>query len=129
MKSLKQYYSILKKDITRNGAVARNHFLDSITGSDVQSSNLLSSLAEFIGIRKKTIWSNAKLRLRLETEHTLIPIATRMQRKSPEGDSYMSTEWKVRGMGFYELESTSEVMKGHHQVFKVQLLFICLFLM
>ena len=129
MKSLKQYYSILKKDITRNGSVARNHFLDSITGSDVQSSNLLSSLAEFIGSRKKTIWSNAKLRLRLETEHTLIPIATRMQRKSPEGDSYMSTEWKVRGMGFYELESTSEVMKGHHQVFKVQLLFICLFLM
>ena len=42
MKSLKQYYSILKKDITRNGSVARNHFLDSITGSDVQSSNLLS---------------------------------------------------------------------------------------
>ena len=68
MKSLKQYYSIIKKDITRNGSVARNLFLDSITGSDVQSSNLLSSLAEFIGIRKKTIWSNAKLRLRLETE-------------------------------------------------------------
>ena len=120
MKSLTQYYEILKKDKTRDGSVSRKVFLDSITGEDVQSNNLLSKLAELIGVRKPTIRSSAKVRSKLDSDHKVIPIVTRMQRKSPQGKGFISTEWKLKAIGFYESDAISDVLKGHNNVYKVK---------
>ena len=120
LNSLKSYYEILKKDLTKDGSVSRKLFLESITGSDVQSNNLLSSLAELMGVRKTTMCKSAKNREKLESDQKLVPILTRMQRKSPQGPGWISTEWKIKAVEFYEMDAISDIIKGHNYVYKVR---------
>ena len=46
LRSLQQYYEIMRKDMTRSGVISRQLCLDAITGLDVRDNSLLSSLAE-----------------------------------------------------------------------------------
>ena len=105
--SLKDYFEIIKCDLTRNAVVSRKVVLDSITGVTVRENNQLTNLAEFIGVRKPSVLISAKDRLNLESEQKLIPIVNRIQRKSPQGDSFLSTEWKLSAISFYENDAIS----------------------
>ena len=117
--SLKDYFEIIKCDLTRNAVVSRKVVLDSITGVTVRENNQLTNLAEFIGVRKPSVLISAKDRFNLESEQKLIPIVNRIQRKSPQGDSFLSTEWKLSAISFYENDAISDILKGHNNVHKV----------
>ena len=119
LKSLTVYYEILIKDQTREGVVARKMFLEGISGADVQSKQLLSSLAKLVGIRKNSILKSAKDRNKIECDQKLIPIVTRIQRKSPVGEGFISLDWILKAVSFYESDGISEVLKGHNNIFKV----------
>ena len=121
MNSLENYYTMMKTDLSRSGALSRKMCLESLTGSDVQNNNLLRCLADRIGARKESVLNSAKRRVKMESDQTLIPIVTRMQRKKPEGDGYLTQEWILKAVQFYELDSTSDVLKGHCNVFKVSI--------
>ena len=121
MSSLKDYLSILKKDSSRNGVVARKVLFESVTGPSVRDTNLLSVLAEEIGARKGTILQSAKSREKFESDMKLIPFASRLQRKPPVGQNVISPEWQVKAWGFFDSEVVSDVVKGHTNVMKVTL--------
>ena len=57
--------------------------------------------------------------MKLDEERKLVPLVSRLQRKSPEGQNIISTQWKVEAIGFFEPEVISDVLKGHNNVFKV----------
>ena len=120
LESLKQYYTILKQDSTREGIVARKLFLECITGSDVCNNNFLSHLADYMGARKHSVIDSSKNRLKVETNQKLIPIVTRLERKTPDGKKIISIEWKVKAVAFFETDEISDVLKGHNNVFKVK---------
>ena len=120
LRSLQQYYEIMRKDMTRSGVISRQLCLDAITGLDVRDNSLLSSLAERIGARKESILNSAKRRAKLDQGSKLLPIVARMQRKSPEGSGYLTDEWVLKVVLFYEWDSISDVMKGHCNTHKVK---------
>ena len=122
LKSLKVYYEILKKDLTRDGVVSRKMFLESISGADVQSNQLLTSLAKLVGIRKRTLTASSNDRIKIESEQKLVPILTRIQRKSPEGVGFISLDWILKATTFYESDLISDILKGHNNVHKVKFL-------
>ena len=121
MNSLEKYYKLMKTDLSRSGALSRQMCLESLTGSDIQNNNLLKCLADRIGARKESVLNSAKRRVKMESDQKLIPIVTRMQRKKPEGDGFLTQEWILKAVQFYELDSTSDVLKGHCNVFKVSI--------
>ena len=119
--SLRKYYSILKQNLSREGVLARKIILESITGSDVSENNFLTHLSEFMGVRKESVIEGSKNRSKIESMKKLIPIVSRLERKSPEGVKFISIEWKVKAVAFFETDEISEILKGHNNVFKVQL--------
>ena len=124
MRSLSEFLNILKRDSTRDGVVVRKLLFESLTGSSVRDLNLLSQLAVAIGARKRSILAGACRRSKLETDHKLVPIVARLQRKSPEGKHVISTQWKLEVVGFFETDAISEVLKGHNHVYKVGYFYI-----
>ena len=118
--SLRKYYTILQTDLTRQGIVTRKLFLESVTGSDVCSQNLLSSIADYIGARKHSVIESSKQRKKIEKNAELTPIIQRLKRKNPEGTKIVSVVWEIKAVAFYESEELSDVCKGHHNVFKVK---------
>ena len=119
LESLRKYYVILKQDLTREGIVSRKLFLESITGSDVCDKNLLSQVSHYMDARKPSVLEGSKLRSKIESDQKLIPIMNRLERKAPEGGTFISIEWKLKAVSFYETDEVSDVCKGHHCVFKV----------
>ena len=101
--------------------MARKIILESITGSDVSENNFLTHLSEFMGVRKESVIEGSKNRSKIESMKKLIPIVSRLERKSPEGVKFISIEWKVKAVAFFETDEISEILKGHNNVFKVQL--------
>ena len=106
--------------MSRSGVISRQLCLDAITGLDVRDNSLLSSLAERIGARKESILNSAKRRAKLDQGSKLLPIVARMQRKSPEGSGYLTDEWVLKVVLFYECDSISDVMKRHCNTHKVK---------
>lgn len=120
LESLRKYYTILQTDLTRQGIVTRKLFLESVTGSDVCSQNLLSSIADYIGARKHSVIESSKHREKIEKNAELTPIIKRLKRKNPEGTKIVSVVWEIKAVAFYESAELSDVCKGHHNVFKVK---------
>ena len=100
--------------------MARKLFLEGITGSDVWENNFLSNLADYIGARKHSVIDSSKNRLKIENDQKLIPIISRLERKTPDGEKIISIEWKVKAVAFFETDEISEILKGHNNVFKVK---------
>ena len=119
MQSISDYLGILKQDSSRNGVVAKKCFYESVKGSTIRDNNMLSELADRIGARKGTLLASAKERLKMDDNKELVPFASRLRRKRPEGQKVVSTEWQIRAWEFYESEEISEVVKGHTNVMKV----------
>lgn len=117
--SLRQYLDILKSDFCRDVSVIKKLVFESLTGPTVRENNLMTSLAEKIGARKNSIFSSATQRVKLESNSKVLPIVSRLQRKSPEGDHYISNQWKVEAYGLYESHKVSDVIKGVNNVHKV----------
>ena len=110
---------MLKRDSSRNGVVARQLLFESLTGSSVRDANLLTELSKKICARQATIWTSAQSRSKIDNVQKLVPFVCRIQRKSPEGQNVISIEWKMKAVGFFELDAVSDVLKGHNNVLKV----------
>ena len=67
------------------------------------------------------ILKSAEVRKKLETTMKIAPIVGRPQRKSPEGEKYISMKWKLEAFELYDSHLVSDVMKGVTQVHKVWL--------
>ena len=79
----------------------------------------MSHLADQMGARKPTVLECAKSRASLDDRQKLIPMISRLERKTPDGKGIISVEWKLKAVAFYEQDETSDIMKGHNNVFKV----------
>ena len=120
LKSIAEYHEMLKLDSSRNGFAARQLLFESLTGSSVRDSNLISELSGTIRVRKTTLLTSAKSRSKMDNDHhQLVPFVSRIQRKSPEGQNVISIEWKMKAVMFFELDAVSDVLKGHNNVHKV----------
>ena len=119
LESIKKFYNILKQDHSRNGVVGRKFLLESASGADVCDKNLLSQLSEFMGARKQTVLDCAKSRNKLDDGQKLLPMLSRLQRKTPDGLGIISVEWKIHAVSFYEQDVISDIQKGHNNVHKV----------
>ena len=106
-------------DLSRNGNLCRKVLYESLTGPSVRESNHLTELADFLDARRKTVYTSAKEREKLEETQKIRPFMERLCRKPPSGDSVISPEWKLAAGTFYELDCVSEIIKGHHRMFKV----------
>ena len=117
LESVKDYYELVKSDLTRIGVVLKQVILECISGPTVRDANQLSQLSEVFCARKKTVYEMSKLRLSMEENQKLVPLVERLARKSPEGDKIITNEWKLKCVEFYETKS--EIVKGHHSMYKV----------
>ena len=124
LSSIKDYLSILKPDLRRDVSLVKKLLFESLTGPKVRDNNLLSSLAAAIGGRKKSIIESSARRVKLELSTKMLPIVSRLIRKAPEGEKYISNQWKAEAYGFYESHLISDVIKGVNNVFKVLLSWI-----
>ena len=120
--SIREYLIILKPDLSRDVSLVKKLLFESLTGSKVRDNNLLSSLAETIGARKQTVLHCAAQRVKLEINTKMLPIVSRLIRKSPEGEKYISNHWKAEAYGLYENHLISDVIKGVNNVYKDYLL-------
>ena len=123
--SVKDYYKLVKSDLTRSGVVLKQVILECISGPAVREANQLSQLSEVFCARKKTVYEMSKMRLSMEENQKLVPLVQRLARKSPEGDKIITNEWKLKCVEFYETKS--EIVKGHHSMYKVGSKFLRLF--
>jgi hypothetical protein len=119
LKSIKDYLDIIKQDLSRDGVVAKKCLYESVTGASVRDSNMLCELAEKISARKGTILASAKDRLKMDNDLELVPFASRLRRKPPEGQKVISPEWQIMAWEFYESGVVSDVAKGHTNVMRV----------
>ena len=117
--SLKHYLNMLKSDFGRDVSVIKKLLFESLTGPMVRDNNLMTSLAEKIGARKNSIFNSALRRVKLEADNLVLPIVSRLQRKCPDGDRYISNQWKAEAYGLYESHLISDVIKGVNNVYKV----------
>ena len=67
--------------------------------------------------RLKTLYETSKVRFLVEENKEMTPLVEKLARKSPEGDTIISREWKLKGVHFYE--TNSEPIKGYHCMYKV----------
>ena len=102
--------------MTRNGIITRKIVLESVSGSNIRDANQLSMVADTIGARRKTLHASSAYRIRIEDNEKITPLVEKLARKSPEGDSVISYDWKLKAVNFYE--ANSEIIKGHHSVYK-----------
>ena len=98
--SVKDYYKLVKSDLTRNGVVLKQVILECISGPAVREANQLSQLSEVFCARKKTVYEMSKMRLLMEENQKLVPLVQRLARKSPEGDKIITNEWKLKCVEF-----------------------------
>ena len=119
LSSIKQYLNILKPDLGRDVTVIKKLIFESLTGPMVRDNNLMTSLAEKIGARRNSLYDSAAKRVKLESDNRVLPIISRLQRKSPEGDKYISNQWKAEAYALYEDHLISDVVKGVNNVHKV----------
>ena len=124
LESLKEYYQIALSDRSRNGVTLRKVVLESVSEAAVRESNQLKQLGEFLGARRHLLVEMSKLRSIIEDKQKLVPLVEKLARKAPEGENIISMEWKLRATCFYEQDNISDVVKGHHAVYKV--CFLCL---
>ena len=117
--SIRDYLNILKPDLCKDVCLVRKLLFESLTGSLVRENNLLSSLSETIGARKPTLLESANRRVKLENNIKMLPIVSRLIRKSPQGDKHITNQWKVEAYGLYESDLVSDVIKGVNNVYKV----------
>ena len=123
LKSIRGYYTLGLSDTSRNGVTVRKIILESVSGTVISKNGQLSQLANLLGARKSTVYECSKVRLALEEKGELIPLVEKLARKSPEGDKIISTEWKIKAGQFYE--QVSEIVKGHHSMYKVRYNVVC----
>ena len=114
--SLKDYYQFALKDLTWNGIATRKVILESISGSALRENSQLSLAADVIGARKKSLYNASATRKSIEDNFKIIPLVEKLARKPPSGDGFVSDEWKLKAVLFYE--SKSELIKGHNNLFK-----------
>ena len=88
-----------------------------LSGPTVRDANQLPQLCEVFCTRKKTLYEMSKLRLSMEENQKLVPLVERLARKSPEDEKIITNEWKLKCVEFYETKS--EIVKGHHSMYKV----------
>ena len=105
--------------MTRNGISCRKFLYESVTGPSVRDENELTEIADFLGARRKTIYESAQVREKLDETQKIKPFMDRLCRKPPSGDTFISPEWKMTAGTFYELDCVSEIIKGHHKLYKV----------
>ena len=91
--------------------------LESVCGLEIRDSQQLTLLSEVLGIRKKTMFEMAKQRTLMEENQELAMLVEKLGRKPPEGEKYISPEWKLEAGHFYEDKSV--LVKGHHAIYKV----------
>ena len=118
--SVRDYYQLALADLTRSGISTRRILLESISGYQTRDSHQLSQLAESIGARKQTLLECSRSRSEAEKKKELTQLVERLGRKPPEGEKYVSLDWVIKAGTFYELESSSDVCKGHNQMHKVR---------
>ena len=118
LSSIKEYLVLLKSDLSRDGNLVKKLILESVSGQSIRENNLLSQLAEELDVRKATVLNNVDNRIKFETEVKIVPIVSRLQRRSPVGDKFISTKWKLDAYGLYENQLVSDVLKGYHNVKK-----------
>ena len=116
--SIKGYFDVIVKDLTRNGITVRKHFLESLSAPSMSSKDL-AELAGFLGVRRKAVSAAADGRAKLEEDQLLQPFAERMARKQPVGEKVVTLDWKLKAGEFFESDSISDVIKGHHKLYKV----------
>ena len=117
LESVRSYYKLAQSDSSRNGITIRKIILESVSGSAVRNAMQLWQLGDILGARKKTVYECSKVRLSIDEKEEMIPLVEKLARKAPEGESFISQEWKLKGVQFYEMKS--EIIKGHHCMYKV----------
>ena len=117
--SIKDFYQIALKDLSRNGVTIRKIVLESTSGTKVKNSNQLSQLAEILGARRQTLVESSKMRNSEEENQRLKPLVERLGRKPPEGENVISLAWKIKAGRFFEQDNVSDIVKGHHCMYKV----------
>ena len=117
--SVKSYYQIARKDLSRNGTTMRKIVCESVSGSAIRNANQLNLLAESLGARRQTLFDMSKMRVLTDENENLVHLVEKIARKPPEGGKIISMEWKIKAGHFYEQENISDVIKGHHCVYKV----------
>ena len=119
LSSICEYHKIVLGDLSKNGTLCRKVLYECITGPSVRDCSQLTMLADLLPARRKTVYASAKEREKLEETQQIRPFMDRLCRKPPTGDSVISPEWKLATGSFYELDCVSEIIKGHHKIFKV----------
>ena len=100
--SIKNYYDLIKNDISTTGVVIKKVILESCCGEEITSSNLMNQLALFLGARRGTVFECSRSRVKLQQQKELIPVMQRLARNPISGDNIISPEWKVTVAGWYE---------------------------
>ena len=116
LESIKEFYRLTLKDLSRNGSATRKLVLESVAGSTIRDRNQLSQLADAIGARRKTLYIASKERKKVEENEKIIPLIEKLGRKPPEGEHIICEEWKLNAVNFYEQKS--ELIKGHNNLYK-----------
>ena len=120
--SIRDYYGLIKNDITTEGVVIKKVILESCCGEEIVSLNLVKDLATFLGARRGTVMECSRSRIRLQKQSELLPVMERLARKPISGSRKITQEWKLIVAGWYESDTISEVVKGHNNVFKVRVI-------
>ena len=120
LSSLRDYYNLIKSDSTRMGVLIKKVLLESCCGEEIKSSNLVKDLSSFLGARRGTVLECFQSRSEMQKVTELKPVVDRLARKSITGNHKISPEWEIKVAGWYETESVSEIVKGHHNIFKVR---------
>ena len=118
LSSIKSYLEIAQRDRTRNGITMKKIVLESVCGHEVRNAQQITLLSEFLGARRKTMFEISKLRILSEENKELALLVEKLGRKPPQGEKYISPEWKIEAGHFYE--SRSVLVKGHHAIYKVR---------
>ena len=117
LNSVTSFLEMAKVDRSRNGLAVRKVVLESVCGLEIRNAQQLTVLSQVLGIRKKTMFEMAKQRILTEDNQELAPLMEKLGRKPPEGEKYISPEWKLEAVHFFEEKSV--LVKGRHAIFKV----------
>ena len=117
--SIKSYFQIAQTDLSRNGITMKKILLESVSGPEVRNAHQLKLLSEVLGARRKTLFEMSKMRILTEENKKLAQLVEKLCRKPPEGEKIISLEWKLEAGHFYEQDNISDLIKGHHCIYKV----------
>ena len=117
LESLRSFYKFALGDQSRNGVALRKILLEAVSGVEIRTKNQLTELADILGARRKFMSEMCQARIKSEENQVLSLLVDRIARKAPEGGGIISKEWKMKAGSFYE--GVSDIVKGHHAVYKV----------